>query len=233
MKRLTTNCPDNNPDAALNLFYIKDFETWVRGGGDGPDYPDIRLYDFIRKAAKILLPDLDFPTDDDGVDYAMGELLLDGPDEPTGLLALLYTAAWSYAELRGRLMQYEDTRLTPERCAEFARADAEGRYIVMRDAEQEGVARLRELAEADRAGRVEVLPCKVGDTVYEVTSRKTISEYRVKAIRVELFCTFIEWDIVAGFVDKSIFGVSVDEIGKTVFLTREEAEKVLEAMKDA
>ena len=37
----------------------------------------------------------------------------------------------------------------PERCAEFARADAEGRYIVMRDAEQEGVDRLRELAEAD------------------------------------------------------------------------------------
>ena len=76
-----------------------------------------------------------------------------------------------------------------------------------------------------------VLPCKVGDTVYEVTSRKTISEYRVKAIRVELFCTFIEWDIVAGFVDKSIFGVPVNELGKTVFLTCEEAEKALEAMK--
>ena len=55
---------------------------------------------------------------------------------------------------------------------------------------------------------------------------------RVKAIRVELFCTFIEWDIVAGFVDKSIFGVPVNEIGKTVFLTREEAEKVLGAKKD-
>ena len=130
-----------------------------------------------------------------------------------------------------RLAAYEDTRLTPERCAEFARADAEGRDIVMRDAEQEGVARLRELAEADRDGRLVVLPCKVGDTLYEVTGRKTISEYRVKAIRVELFCTFIEWDIAAGFVDKSIFGVPVDEIGKTVFLTREEAEKALEAMK--
>ena len=91
---------------------------------------------------------------------------MDGPDEPTGLLALLYTAAWSYAELRGRLMQYEDTGLTPELCAEFARADAEGRYIVMRDAEQEGVARLRELSEADKDGRLVVLPCKVGDTVY-------------------------------------------------------------------
>lgn len=94
------------------------------------------------------------------------------------------------------------------------------------------IDRLRELAEADKDGRVVVPPCKVGDTVYEVTSRKTISEYRVKAIRVELFCTFIEWDIVVGFVDKSIFGVPVDEIGKTVFLTREEAKKALEAMKD-
>ena len=62
-----------------------------------------------------------------------------------------------------RLAAYEDTGLTPERCAEFARADAEGRYIVMRDAEQEGVARLRELAEADKDGRVVVMPCKVGE----------------------------------------------------------------------
>lgn len=154
MKRLTTNCPDNNLDAALNLFYIKDFETWVRGGGDGPDYPDIRLYDFIRKAAKILLPDLDFPTDDDGVDYAMGELLLDGPDEPTGLLALLYTAAWSYAELRGRLMQYEDTELTPEEIDMDHEAAEQLRHLC-RDCDLD---RLEELAEADKAGRLVVLP---------------------------------------------------------------------------
>ena len=154
MKRLTTNCPDNNLDAALNLFYIKDFETWVRGGGDGPDYPDIRLYDFIRKAAKILLPDLDFPMDDDGVDYAMGELLLDGPDEPTGLLALLYTAAWSYAELRGRLMQYEDTELTPEEIDMDHEAAEQLRHLC-RDCDLD---RLEELAEADKAGRLVVLP---------------------------------------------------------------------------
>lgn len=65
-------------------------------------------------------------------------------------------AAWS------RLAAYEDTRLTPERCAEFARADAEGRYIIMRDAEQEGVARLRELAEADKEGRLFLLPMEPG-----------------------------------------------------------------------
>ena len=66
-------------------------------------------------------------------------------------------------EVWKRLKAYEDTGLTPERCAEFARADAEGRYIVMRDAEQEGVARIRELAKADKDGRVVVLPCKVGE----------------------------------------------------------------------
>ena len=93
--------------------------------------------------------------------------------------------------------------------------------------------RIRDLAEADRDGRLVVPPCKAGDTVYEVTSRKTISEYRVKAIRMELFCIFIEWDIVVGFVDKSIFGVPVDEIGKTVFLTREEADRALEGKRNA
>ncbi|MDY4231397.1 MAG: hypothetical protein SOX74_04855 [Candidatus Faecousia sp.] len=129
-----------------------------------------------------------------------------------------------------RLAAYEETGLTPEQCAEYAKADREGRYIVLRDAEQDGVKRIRELAEADKDGRLVVLPCKSGDTVYEVTSRKTISEYRVKAIRVELFWTFIEWDIVAGFVDKSNFGVPVNEIGKSVFLTREEAERALQEM---
>ena len=76
-----------------------------------------------------------------------------------------------------------------------------------------------------------VLPCKVGDMLYEVTGRKTISVYKVKAIRVELFGLFIEWDIIEGFVWQSLAGVSVGEIGKTIFLTREEAEKALEARK--
>lgn len=123
---------------------------------------------------------------------------------------------------------YEDTGLTPEEID----MDHEAAETLRQLCQNCDLDRLEKLAEADRDGRVVVRPCKVGDTVYEVTSRKTISEYRVKAIRVELFCTFIEWDIVAGFVDKSIFGVPVDEIGKTVFLTREEAEKALEAMKN-
>lgn len=136
--------------------------------------------------------------------------------------------------LQNRLAAYEDTGLTPEEVLPKDKAD-EIALKLMRLADLESLCsytRLRELAEADRDGRLVVPPCKAGDMVYEVTSRKTISEYRVKAIRVELFCTSIEWDIVAGFVDKSIFGVPIDEIGKTVFLTREEAKAALEAMKD-
>lgn len=129
-----------------------------------------------------------------------------------------------------RLAAYEETGLTPEEVSSLVKDWSDLCTIV---GECGGLDRVRALAEADRDGRLVVPPCKTGDTVYEVTSRKTISEYRVKAIRVELFCTFIEWDIVAGFVNKSIFGVPVDEIGKTVFLTREEAEKALEAKKDA
>ena len=222
MKRLTTNCPDNNLDAALNLFYIKDFETWVRGGGDGPDYPDIRLYDFIRKAAKILLPDLDFPMDDDGVDYAMGELLLDGPDEPTGLLALLYTAAWSYAELRGRLMQYEDTGLEPAMCANYKTFEDE--------AISKGVPfkRIVELMEADKAGRLVVLPVRpvltqsIGSMLYIIEDGEIVEDSLCEALvgmgsngEINIFYTTLSDQISFEQAD----------IGKTVFLTREAAEK--------
>ena len=228
MKRLTTNCPDNNLDAALNLFYIKDFETWVRGGGDGPDYPDIRLYDFIRKAAKILLPDLDFPVDDDGVDYAMGELLLDGPDEPTGLLALLYTAAWSYAELRGRLMQYEDTGKTPVEVAMLVK-DWNDLCAIVRECG--GISRVKVLAEADKDGRLVVLPCKVGQRVFALMDTdKHISECEVKQIGMGNEIGFICLEPIGAKGRE--YGVALNGFGKTVFLTREEAEKALEATKD-
>lgn len=68
-----------------------------------------------------------------------------------------------------RLKAYEDTGLTPEQCAEYGKADREGRYIVLRDAEREGVKRLRELAEADKEGRVAVLPCKVGGSMLDMS----------------------------------------------------------------
>ena len=227
MKRLTTNCPDNNLDAALNLFYIKDFETWVRGGGDGPDYPDIRLYDFIRKAAKILLPDLDFPTDDDGVDYAMGELLLDGPDEPTGLLALLYTAAWSYAELRGRLMQYEDTELTPEEIDMDHEAAEQLRHLC-RGCDLD---RLEKLAEADRDGRLVVLPSNKALTNAD-RIRAATNQQLAKLLysSQKEFCRLMYKNL--GFEDELNFSEDYSDILAWLNAPSKEAEKALEAKKD-
>ncbi len=129
-----------------------------------------------------------------------------------------------------RLAAYENVGLEPEELISM-----QGEWCTMMAALNSiggGYCRLLELAEADKDGRLVVLPCRVGDRLYEVTGRKTISVYKVKAIRVELFGLFIEWDIVEGFVWQSLSGINAGEIGKTVFLTREEAEKALEAMKD-
>ena len=139
------------------------------------------------------------------------------------------TALYCRNRLKDRLAAYEDSECAPEEVLPKDKAD-EIALKLMRLADLESLCsydRLRELAEADKDGRIGVLPCKVGDRLYEVTGRKTISVYKVKAIRVELFGLFIEWDIVEGFVWQSLSGINAGEIGKTVFLTREEAEKAL------
>lgn len=131
-----------------------------------------------------------------------------------------YTEQEWISVLQDRLAAYEDTGLTPESCAEFARADAEGRYIVMRDAKQEGVARLRELVEADKDGRLVVLPCKVGDTVYRLftgnPNNPVISTLKINT---------------AAEAVKLIGKMGMHKYIGT-FLTHEEAEKALGAMEN-
>lgn len=128
-----------------------------------------------------------------------------------------------------RLGVYEDTGLTPWEIKSMQEKHFSGLEMAKLHS---ALMELKKYQEADKDGRIVVLPCKVGDRLYEVTGRKTISVYKIRAIRVELFGLFIEWDIVEGFVWQSLSGINDGEIGKTVFLTREEAEKVLEAMKD-
>lgn len=70
--------------------------------------------------------------------------------------------------------------------------------------------RLLELADADRAGKLVVLPCKVGDTVYQIDAER-VYESEVKWIIFD--CDDIAFDERA--------------IGVSIFLTREEAEAAL------
>lgn len=76
------------------------------------------------------------------------------------------------------------------------------------------------------ANGVIVPPCKVGDTVYQVT-RDFISEFRVRFIEISTCGNlFLHTDLISGIIHTGeIFPES--EIGKTVFLTREEAEAKL------
>ena len=134
------------------------------------------------------------------------------------------TAMYCRNMCKDRLAAYEDTGLTPEEIKSMQEEHFSGLEMAKLHS---ALMELKKYQEADKDGRIVVPPCKVGDRLYEVTGRKTISVYKVRAIRVELFGLFIEWDIVEGFVWQSLSGINAGEIGKTVFLTREEAEKAL------
>lgn len=76
------------------------------------------------------------------------------------------------------------------------------------------------------ANDVIVPPCKVGDKLYQVT-RNFISVFRVRFIEIGTCGNlFLHTDLISGIVyTGELFRES--EIGKTVFLTKEEAEKAL------
>ena len=131
-----------------------------------------------------------------------------------------------------RLALYEDTGLEPEEIDH------------LRDLTKmvEGIEpdRLREIVEAEKDGRLVVLPCKVGDTVYTVD----IDCKDNPAHRLMCFC----WNKSCKSCDKAYLRVWENRtktadvrsivaemglcgekggFGKTVFLTREEAEETL------
>jgi len=114
MKRLTTDAPKDNIENALNLFYIKDRETWVRRYGPPPECSDISLDDLMRGLIAKFLPEVECPQNPANFSIMMAEWLYDDVDTMEGTLALLYSAAWAFAELRGQLKRYEDSGLYAE-----------------------------------------------------------------------------------------------------------------------
>lgn len=120
-----------------------------------------------------------------------------------------------------RLAAYEDTGLSPQACVE-AREIEEGL-----SAEDYSIHRMVELMRADKDGRLVVLPyCKLGDTVYWLHDKK-ITECRVYRIQENTKGVQIA---IKSTVSHGVFSVD-DYFGKTIFLTREEAEKALEGRK--
>lgn len=135
-------------------------------------------------------------------------------------------------ELLEKLDQYLKTGLTPEeveqlKLASMGKADTEIRMF-----DDGRMERLSELMEADKEGRVVILPCRPGGIVYTIfcgrVIERSVGEFIVNSytrpmIWAELDCDWcssktVRWDLA---------------IGKTVFLTRKEAEKALEVVRNA
>ena len=90
--------------------------------------------------------------------------------------------------------------------------------------------KLKPYADAEEQGRLVILPCKIGDTVYAPT-RNFISEFRVSQFDYggyEKPYLWVNWYLIKGITGNfRIDGIRASDIGKTVFLTREEAEAAL------
>lgn len=108
---------------------------------------------------------------------------------------------------------YEDTGLTPEGVEALTLSMMGKAVAEIKEFDGLPIDRQKELAEADKEGRVVVLPCKVGDTVY-----------------------MISWRLNGRHeIEERVFSLTYFDpakYGKDYFLSREEAEKALEAWKD-
>ena len=143
MKRLTTD-DSNSILLGINLFFVKDREVWIRGGGPEPDYPDCTLTNWINRAAAV--QGIELGADDaESLGDVMYDCLQYGVDATEGILALLHAAAVQAAEMRGRLADIED---------------------ILGDSYD--LDRLQELVKADRDGRCEIHKVKDGETVYSI-----------------------------------------------------------------
>ena len=136
-----------------------------------------------------------------------------------------YDTACSQKQVWDRLKQYEDTGLSPIACEESAKIEkglSEGGY---------SISRMVELICADKEERVIVLPCKVGQRVFALLDTdKHISECEVKQIDLGIVngIGFVGLEPIGARGRE--YGVALKGFGKTVFLTREEAEKALAEM---
>ena len=142
-------------------------------------------------------------------------------------------------KLTDRLAAYEDTGLMPEEAKRMSNIlmDVGIDYNCSWEYVKNWLldARLREIAEADKDGRLVVLPCKVGDTLW-VTGRDNMPrEMALEAPDIRAVCTDEDNLCMStcnrkpdGFCAYRLRNDGAD-VGKTVFLTREEAEKALEA----
>lgn len=140
-----------------------------------------------------------------------------------------YNTACTQRQVWEKLKAYEDSGFTPTEIKSlYAEWDV---MMSVLNSIGGGYERLRQLAEADKAGRAVILPCEPGTPVY-MTFCGEVWEMRVGQFHVNGYTEPRIWaDIDCDWASTQCVRWDL-AVGKTVFLTREEAEKALEAMKD-
>ena len=129
-----------------------------------------------------------------------------------------------WGEAVERLAEFENTGLSPEVCAEYKAFEDE--------AISKGVTfkRIVELMEAERAGRLAVYPCMVGDAVYfieKIRAVPTVSEYKVGELGQDAeSCYVVLMRSVKDGVSRRM-GMPVEEFRENAFFSHEEAEAAL------
>ena len=139
---------------------------------------------------------------------------------PSELIGVMMTPSNdTMFQILTRLAAYEDTGLEPEEINDMALEVATLKTI---ESMYDGLGNpdhLRDILQAEKDGRMVMLPCKVGDHIW--------ADGR-EAIVVWFFGYKTERYLHAQFFDNAKYtDIPFNEIGKTVFLTREEAEAAL------
>ena len=129
-----------------------------------------------------------------------------------------------WKKVLSRLAAYEDTGLEPEEIISAVDMAKVACALEELNAYKElgSLDRLRELAEADREGRCVVLPCKVEDDVYINILGRTLPFTVISISQMASTPTF-----KAQHGIRLVYIFKADDVGETVFMTREEAEAAL------
>ena len=118
-----------------------------------------------------------------------------------------------------KLNEYQDIGIEPEQIRSFLKDF--GISAIMSNTKLRN--KLKEYKDLEEKGLLIKLPCKVGDIVYSVnTVNSSIYEHEIKN-----FMITDTGEYTYAQNAKSGYQFKLSDFGKTVFLTREEAEKAL------
>lgn len=95
----------------------------------------------------------------------------------------------------------------------------------------DALEKLADYEDLEEQGRLLKLPCKVGDTVYGInTDRNIVSALKIISVKIYSYAIYFDYQLIDG-IYKNIVSFADADIGKTVFLTKSEAEAKLKKLR--